>query len=194
MKNYLAVHWHIFWAALENTSWGPWLAAVALVVGVGAFLDEYYVGEGIRDAIRQHLIKCLQRLAYPRIILDLFVSEIKRMVVLTAVALVPGLLYVIDYALWKGGHHTIAIIIFSIEFLLIFPVFMLAAVPLIPFGLIALGRLLYLVAILTFLLVKLLILLVFKPAAEPKRSPFKFATGMVGIWLLAAKFALELSK
>lgn len=194
MKNYLVVPWHVFWTTLTNTSWGSWLAAVALVVGVGAFLDEYYVGEGIHDAVRQRLVKWLQRLACPRIILDLFASEIKKMAVLTVIGLVPGLLCVVDYDLWKRGHHTTVIVILSLEFFLTLDVFMLFAIPLFPVGLIFLGRLLYLVAILTFMLVKLLILLVFRPAAEPKRSPFKFATGMVGIWILAVKFALELSK
>jgi hypothetical protein len=47
---------------------------------------------------------------------------------------------------------------------------------------------------LTFKLIEALIWLVFKPAADPKRSLFTFATGMVGIWILAAKFCLELTK
>jgi hypothetical protein len=194
VKNYVVAHWHVFWTTLKNTSWGSWLAAVALVVGVGAFLDEYYVGEGIRDSVRQRLVKWLQRLAYPRIILELFVSEIKKIAILTAIGLVPGLFYAVDYALWKRGHHTTAIVISFLVLLLIFPVFMLIAIPLFPFGLVLLARLFYLVAILTFMLAKMLMFLVFKPAAEPKRSPFKFATGMVGIWILVAKCALELSK
>jgi hypothetical protein len=115
MKKYLAVHWHVFWTTLANTPWGSWLAAAALVVGVGAFLDEYYVGEGIRGAVRQRPVKWLQRMAYPRIILNLFVSEIKKIAVLTVVGLAPSLLYAVDYTFWKRGHHITAIVIFSPE-------------------------------------------------------------------------------
>jgi hypothetical protein len=194
MKNHFLVHWHSFWTALKHTSWGSWLGAVALVVGLGAFLDEHYVGEGIREAVRQRLVKWLERLNYPRTILNLFVSEIKKGALLALLGLAPAILCVLDYALWRRGYHVTMIMILSLEVLLITPVFLLAAIPLLPFGLVLLGRLFYVAALLTFILVKMLIFIVFRPAADPKRSPFKFATGMIGLWILAAKFALELSK
>lgn len=194
MSSHLLWHWLLFWAMLRNTSWGAWLAAVGLVVGLGAFLDEYYVGEGIRASVRQRLIRCLERLAYPRAVLGFFVSEMKRTAVLALIALVPGALCVAIFTLWRGGHHAIAIAIVVLLVVLALPAFIVFAIPLFPAGLLFLGKLLFLAAVFTFLLIRSLISLVFRPAAEPKRSPFKFATGMVGLWILAAKFILELSK
>lgn len=187
---YLVREWHTLWQSLKGISWGAWLAAVALIVGAGAFLDEYYVGDSVRDAARQRLGAWLQTLDCPRSKFKELLRDLKQMGIVTALSILLIAFYAIDYAIWKWGAHVVAIVLFVPVFLTLL-VFTLFLIPLVLMSALAfLSEL----TTLTFKLIEALIWLVFKPAADPKRSPFKFATGMVGIWILAAKFCLELTK
>jgi hypothetical protein len=187
---YLVHDWHTLWHSVRGISWGAWSAAVALIVGAGAFLDEYYVGDSVRDTTRQRLGAWLQRLDCPRSKFKELLDNLKLAVIFTAISFLLVSYIAIDYALWKRGAHFVSIVLFGLA-ILFAPVFAVAAIPFFLWSLLAV---LSVLLTLTFKLIEALIWLVFKPAADPKRSPFKFATAMVGLWILAAKFCLELTK
>ncbi len=65
---------------------------------------------------------------------------------------------------------------------------------LVPFFLAILLMVLFTVAMLTFRLLQATLHAVFSPASDPKKSPFKFATSMMGLWILIAKLILEIAK
>lgn len=171
-------------------SWGTWLAAAALTVGAGAFLDEYYVGDAVRDATRRRVAAWLQTLNSPKSKFEELVRKLKEASILTALSVLPLAFYAITYAIWKLGAHVLA----GVLFILVFLTLLVYSVFFIPLIFVCLLALLSVFTTLSFKFVELLIWLVFKPAADPKRSPFKFTTGMAGLWILAAKLGVELTK
>jgi ABC-type uncharacterized transport system fused permease/ATPase subunit len=192
LAHYTVPGWHTYWHVLRSPSWGACLSATALIVGIGAFLDEYYVGEGSRDAVRQRIQNFLQSLDDPRSRMKDLIQKFKESARALALTILAAVLFGIMYAIWKwlpGGHFVVIILSLIVVpglpliFLLWIPLLMMFVVGIICF-----------IASLTFKFVELIISAVFRPAADPKRSPFKFATGMVGLWVLIAKFGLELAK
>ena len=176
---------------LRSLPWEAWLAAAGFIAGVGSFLDEYYVGEGFRNTTRRWLGAFLQNLTSSPMIIKSTLASARAAALIAALYLIPSLLFVALYTIWRTGAHAIAITA-GILMVLVLGGLLLYALTLIPGILWMLLGFVFLFMSLSLTLVKLLIWLVFKPAARPDRSPFKFATGMLGLWILMAKLALEL--
>ena len=175
--------------------WGVWVASAAVLVGLGAFLDEYYVGNAARARVREQISRTLQRIEGSgkrvRELTGLFwgasaglclgigffaaVSSERRLLRL------PGEL--------SQKHAVLGVLAIPLVLMEVVQALLESAV-----SLVVMAASVWVFVELSFNACKFVLWLVFKPAAEPQRSPFKFLTSMLGLWVLVGKLLVELAK
>jgi hypothetical protein len=178
---------------IARISWGIWLAGAALSVGVGTFFDEYYVGNPARERARAHLASGLKRLEDAPSKLKTLMSvlrELKPILWYFLWGLIPLTVYEIGHRIPAGKYHGLADSLIVLALLLGCWYSILLLLMLIPLSVLVV----YMVGAITFYTSKLILWVLFKPAADPTKSPFKFASTMLGLWVLLAKFLVEVLK
>lgn len=174
---------------IARISWAIWIAGAALCVGIGTFLDEYYVGNPARERARNRLAGGLKRLEDAP-------SKLRSLRELTPIlwhllwGLIPLSVYEVGHRMPAGKYHGLAdsLIVLALLLGLWYSGFLLLM--LVPLLIIAVG----IVGAAMFHASKLILWVLFRPAADPSKSPFKFISAMLGLWVLLAKFLVEIWK
>ncbi len=170
---------------LASRPWSAWVACAALIVGVGAFLDEWYATKNAKLRARRRLIVFLKQIN--RIHLRARRHYARR----ETIALIIWLLVLVAVYGWltieiyrendrMDGRTAVHMLLHDSPIVLIATACVAGVVSLS-------GRFLYA----SFWITRAILWIALRPVCSIDKSPYKFAAGMAGLWILVAKLLIE---